>query len=287
MHRLRSLKRLPAFALFLFLAIALPALAQPVKVSTWNLEWFPNGSPKDIPVAEQNVRIAIAAETMRKIDPDILLVQEVKDYDACSRLAEAIRPNTYQVAICSAFSGKQQAAILAKLPAQAAWSETWKSIEGIDPPRGFAFAWFKVGTTDVGIYSLHLKSNLITHGSDMANNIRKREVAIGQLLTHVRDMLGRAIPSISSVIVGGDFNTNSDQEIFATEKTLLLLSSSGYRNVFQGIPFIERITHPGGRRYPPATFDYLFGKNAYLRKPIVTPSTASDHFPVTSTVDFP
>ena len=29
------------------------------------------------------------------------------------------------------------------------------------PPRGFAFAWFKIGKEDVGVYSVHLKSNLI------------------------------------------------------------------------------------------------------------------------------
>ena len=101
-------------------------------------------------------------------NPDIILLEEVRDYDVCARLAEAIAPHTYHVAICSAFRepfapgvGKQQVAILAKVPAQAAWSETWKSMSGIDPPRGFAFAWFKVSGTDIGVYALHLKSNLI------------------------------------------------------------------------------------------------------------------------------
>jgi hypothetical protein len=39
-------------------------------------------------------------------------------------------------------------------------------MEGIDPPRGFAFAWFKIGNADIGVYSLHLKSNRITHGNE-------------------------------------------------------------------------------------------------------------------------
>jgi hypothetical protein len=97
---------------------------------------------------------------------DILLLQEVQDYDACARLAEAIRPHTYQVAICSAFKGgEQQVAILGKEPAQAAWAEPWKSMEGVDPPRGFAFAWFKIGNGNIGVCSLHLKSNLIMRGN--------------------------------------------------------------------------------------------------------------------------
>ena len=108
-----------------------------IRITTWNLEWFPNGSPKRIPAEEQAKRIAAAADVLRPLNSDILFLQEVQDYDACARLAEAIRPHTYQVAICSAFKGgEQQVAILGKEPAQAAWAEPWKSMEGVDPPRG-------------------------------------------------------------------------------------------------------------------------------------------------------
>jgi hypothetical protein len=80
-------------------------------------------------------------------------------------------------------------------------------MNGVDPPRGFAFAWFKIGNHDVGVYSVHLKSNLITHGdreAETAKNIRKREVAIAQLLTHVHDVIGSTIASIKGVVIGGD-----------------------------------------------------------------------------------
>jgi Endonuclease/Exonuclease/phosphatase family len=140
-----------------------------IRITNWNLEWFPNGSPKRIPAEEQAKRIAAAADVLRPLKSDILLLQEVQDYDACARLAEAIRPHTYQVAICSAFKGgEQQVAILVKEPAQAAWAEPWKSMEGVDPPRGFAFAWFKIGNGNIGVYSLHLKSNLIMRGNKEA-----------------------------------------------------------------------------------------------------------------------
>jgi endonuclease/exonuclease/phosphatase family metal-dependent hydrolase len=259
-----------------------------VRVTTWNLEWFPNGSPKELPVDAQNARIAAAAAVLKPLDPDILLLQEVKDYDACARLAEAIRPKTYQVAICSAFKGgKQQEAILAKFPAQAAWSEPWKSMEGIDPPRGFAFAWFKIDNAEIGIYSVHLKSNLVMRGdkdAETAKNIRKREIAIRQLLSHVTDMIGKTIPTIKGVVIGGDYNTNHDQTMFATEKTLDSLTGAGYSNAFSGIPFPERNTHPGGHGFPDATFDYLFGRNVTFAKPVITKSKASDHLPVTCEV---
>jgi endonuclease/exonuclease/phosphatase family metal-dependent hydrolase len=278
------------------LALAAPSLpAGPVRVTTWNLQWFPNGSPKVVSPAEQANRIAEAADVLRPLNSDIILLQEVQDYDACARLAEAIGPQTYQVAICSAFKeqggmGKQQVAILAKEPAQAAWAERWKSMEGVDPPRGFAFAWFKIAGSDVGIYSLHLKSNLIMRGDRVAEakkNILKREVAMDQLLDHIRDMIGPAMPMVKSFVIGGDFNTNPDQAEFAEEKTLSKLTDAGFRNPMEGMPLVQRVTHPGGSRYPDATFDYLFASNIITVKTQILPTEVSDHYPVTCDFEFP
>ena len=150
------------------IAGALAESPEPTKlrITTWNLEWFPNGSAHDVTPEVQAQRIAAAADVLRPINPDIILLQEVRDYEACARLGEAIAPGTYHVAICSAFKepfqrglGKQQVAILSKYQAQAAWAEPWKSMNGVDPPRGFAFAWFKIGNDDLGVYSVHLKQS--------------------------------------------------------------------------------------------------------------------------------
>lgn len=261
-----------------------------VRITTWNLEWFPNGSAREATPEKQAQRIQAAADVLKQLNPDILLFQEVRDYDACARLGEAMQPGAYAVAICSAFKGgKQQEAIMAKIPAQAAWSEPWKSMEGIDPPRGFAFAWFKIGNANLGVYSVHLKSNLVTHGdpvAETAKNIRKREVAIDQLMTHARDFIGAKIPAINRFVIGGDFNTNHDQPMFAGEKTLNSLTSGAYQSALEGIAFEQRITHPGSHGFPDATFDYFFGKNVKFGKPVITPSNVSDHLPVTCDVEF-
>jgi endonuclease/exonuclease/phosphatase family metal-dependent hydrolase len=280
------------FALLAFFVVgsALGQSPEPAKIriTTWNLEWFPNGSAHDAMPEKQAQRIEAAADVLKKLDPDILLLQEMRDYDACARLGEAIRPGAYQVAICSAFKGaKQQEAIVAKIPAQAAWSESWKSMEGIDPPRGFAFAWFKVGNADIGVYSLHLKSNRIAYGNkeiETVKNIRKREVSIQQLLAHIHDVIGTVIPSVKGLI-GGDFNTNHDQAMFSAEKTLNTLADAAYRSAFDGVPFAQRITHPGSHGFPDATFDYLFGKSVRLGKPMITQTNVSDHLPVTCDVE--
>jgi endonuclease/exonuclease/phosphatase family metal-dependent hydrolase len=262
-----------------------------VRCTTWNLEWFPNGSAHDASPKEQNRRIIDAAAVLKPLHPDILLLQEVRDYDACSRLGNAIEPGAYHVEICSAFKepfrsglGRQQVAILSRFQGQAAWSEQWKSVEGIDPPRGFAFAWFKIGDADIGVYSVHLKSNLITRGNkeaEAAKNTRKREAAIDQLMAHVRDFIGVKIPTINRLIVGGDFNTNQDQAMFSSEKTLSFLTNEGFRNSFEGLPLSQRVTHPANHGYPDATFDYLFGKNFKIGQAFVTPTEVSDHWPVT------
>ena len=46
--------------------------AQTVKCTTWNLEWFPNGSAKEASAAQQEQRIKEAADVLRPINPDIL-----------------------------------------------------------------------------------------------------------------------------------------------------------------------------------------------------------------------
>jgi endonuclease/exonuclease/phosphatase family metal-dependent hydrolase len=265
--------------------------AQTVRCTTWNLQWFPNGSANETSAAQQDQRIKQAADVLRPIDPDIVLLQEVRDYDACARLGEAIAPGIYHVAICSAFKepfqrglGRQQVAILSKYQAQAAWAEPWKSMNGVDPPRGFAFAWFKVGKEDIGVYSVHLKSNLITHGdreTETAKNIQKREVAITQLLIHIRDAIGTRMPIIKGVVIGGDFNTNHDQAMFSAETTLDSLADAGYQNGFERLSLSQRVTHPGSHGFPDATFDFLFAKNLTALQPTITQTDISDHCPVT------
>ena len=89
------------------------------------------------------------------------------------------------------------------------------------------------------------------------------------------------MPTIESVVIGGDFNTNHDQEIFAAERTLDSLADAGYQNGVERLPLSERVTHPGTHGLPDATFDFIFTKGFTTSQPTVTQTGASDHFPVT------
>jgi endonuclease/exonuclease/phosphatase (EEP) superfamily protein YafD len=129
-----------------------------------------------------------------------------------------------------------------------------------------------------------LKSNLITHGNrevQTARNIQKREGAITQLLAHIHEVIGTTMPTIKGVVIGGDFNTNHDQAMFAAERTLDSLANAGYQNGFEGLPLAQRVTHPGNHGFPNATFDFIFAKGLTALRPIVTQTNASDHWPVT------
>ena len=112
-------------------------------------------------------------------------------------------------------------------------------MNGIDPPRGFAFAWFKIGDENIGVYSVHLKSNLITYGdkeAEAVKNIQKREVAATQLVAHVHDVIETTKLAIKGIVIGGDFNTNHDQEMFAAEKTLDSLIGADIRTGLKNCP---------------------------------------------------
>ncbi|PYY19674.1 MAG: hypothetical protein DMG62_24360, partial [Acidobacteria bacterium] len=87
--------------------------------------------------------------------------------------------------------------------------------------------------------------------------------------------------TIKGVVIGGDFNTNHDQAMFATERTLDSLADAGYQNNFEGMALPERVTHPGNHGFPDATFDFLFTKGLTALQPTVTQTNASDHWPVT------
>ena len=89
------------------------------------------------------------------------------------------------------------------------------------------------------------------------------------------------MPTIKRIVVGGDFNTNHDQDMFAEERTLDSLATARYQNGFEGLPLAQRVTHPGTRGFPDATFDFLFAMALRGSQPTITQTNASDHWAVT------
>ncbi len=264
--------------LLVLFTLAAANAAGPLKLVSWNLEWFPGGSPGASAEAGAK-KMAAAQNALRAINPDILCLQEVRDWAAANELVSVL-PG-YHVAIVSAFKGKQQQVIATRLPVDSAWAAEWKSRGRLELPRGYSFAAIRLpGHVSLLTYSVHMKAN--SGGAD-ADNIAKREASSAQLLAHVREMeklYGGRGPI--AVAMAGDWNTTLDADPrFRREKTLRLLTGSGYRSTWEGVPFEKRITHPGEGNFPPITFDHILLKaGPKLAAAVIDEKGISDHNPV-------
>lgn len=264
--------------LALWLCAILPLGAEPLKLVTWNLEWFPGGSPNPTP-EQASAKMYQAQQAIRLLNPDILCLQEIRDWTAAAELVSTL-PG-YSVLVTSNFKGKQQQVIASRFPADSAWFAEWKSTSRLEVPRGYAFAAVRLpGNRILLVYSLHMKAN--SGGSD-SSNIAKREEAAKQLAAHEKAM--EAIYSryaSVAVVLAGDWNTTLDSDLrFRRETTIRSLLGVGFRSTWTGIPFEQRITHPGAGGYPPITFDHILTKNlGNVTATVVSKPGISDHNPV-------
>jgi endonuclease/exonuclease/phosphatase family metal-dependent hydrolase len=262
-----------------------PAKVERLKILTWNLEWFPGGHENaTADQAEQHMENAKRA--LRRIDPDVLLLQEVRDLNAVEELVRDIRG--YQVHIVSRFLregeiSRQQIAIASRLPADAAYAREWDQRKML-VPRGFAFAALKIGFSKyLLVYSVHLKSN---HG-EATENIPMREESARQLAAHTKMVLQdyERKSTGAALVVGGDFNLLERAE-FKNEQTNSILRDNGLRWVWEGIPLEKRITWKARGDFEGACFDQFFVGGTINAKPEIQHFTGvSDHLPVLLTVE--
>jgi endonuclease/exonuclease/phosphatase family metal-dependent hydrolase len=275
-------------ALILLLGIV-PIRAEPLRVTTWNLDFNP-----EAPVSADANRLTNIVSVLGSLNADVILLQDVPDRQTCERIAERLGPSRYQVATCSIFAdskghGVPQVAILTRKHVISAWTEPWVPEGLISPPGGLAFAAVRHGAGAVAVYSVRLKNNA-TSGDferDTQINILKRELAAAQLVRHSTAVVARMTNQPATVIIGGSFNTCPDEPQFVSENTLRLLDEAGFKSAFAGVPLKNRITHRGGGKYPDATFDYVFARSAsFAGVPTITASDLSGHLPVTCDLVF-
>ena len=250
-----------------------------LRVVTWNLQWFPGG--KTATKESQDRHIAVVRKEIQKLDPDILILQEVGSQDAIEESLKPLDPN-WKTAVISEFQqggfiSGQQIVIAAKYPALSAWAEPWKR-GWAEAPRGYAYALFSINGKKLAVYGLHLKSNL----GNPPENTSKREDAMEQLISHIDSKEDRVIKA-DAVVIGGDFNTDDPDSPTGQskgERTFGFLRKAGFSWGYEGIDHPNRITCPAKDRYPAASFDHFWTRG--LAKPLasVHQSKASDHLPV-------
>jgi endonuclease/exonuclease/phosphatase family metal-dependent hydrolase len=203
---------------------------------------------------------------VRRAEPSILCIQEVRDRAAAEALAQRSGLGGLRVVACTEFAapegapGTQQVAILSNLPVRESGTERWRTKGTIDPPRGYAYALLDTPVGPVAVFSVHLKSNFIPKDLDVGEqtllNRRKREVAADQLRGAAARLRTRA-GAVSRVIVAGDFNTSLDDTRWAEETTLRRFATDGYVSCFDGTPTRRTRTLNASGTNPAATFDYI------------------------------
>jgi endonuclease/exonuclease/phosphatase family metal-dependent hydrolase len=257
------------------------AAHQALRIVAWNLEWFPGHKPTPTPDAEaQQMEVAKAA--LAELKPDVLLLEEVRDWESAAELCKAV-PGM-EVHVVSRFQPRPQNQVVAsRFPADSTWSESWKA-DAVTPPRGYSFAALELPDHRFLLtYALHLKSNL----GSLSEDIPMRQTAIRQLLQHANEMVALySQRGPCAVVVGGDMNTSLDDAKFQEEQTLPALMKSGFHWTHEGVPFADRATIPAKGKFPDNCFDHIF--TAGLGKPTAVVKLypeVSDHNPVIVDVD--
>jgi uncharacterized coiled-coil protein SlyX len=104
-----------------------------------------------------------AAQQLKSLTPDVILLRGVTGWKMAAQLAEALRPAQYHVAACSAFANGAKAgpntvqvAILARKTAYFSWSEPWKLEDTPSAKGGLTFAAIEIAGHRFGFLSLNL-----------------------------------------------------------------------------------------------------------------------------------
>lgn len=266
----------------------------PLKVVSWNIEWFPAGNPGS-PAKDTGKRMQACQAELRKMNPDIFIGIEMRDWDAFYELCSAVPGLT--VHVVSTFrdpeTGEirpQQIGIASKLRCRAAWWEAWKANVPLTP-RGFAFAALSQNQDGklIMVYGNHFKSNRGSENEQEAKVVADmRNDQSRQLLAHITDA-ERLFKSenIRGWIVAGDFNTNQDKQ-FPQCHAISILEAGGLWDSWHDVPREKRLTWRGDPfgRYKPTTFDHIFLRGFGERQASIVevPRELSDHYPITVTL---
>lgn len=175
--------------LFALLMTAIPVVAQPFRVVTWQVQDVPIPRSTNAPggAAAEPPRIAEIASALSAVDADAIILYGIIDGQALKRIAESIKPKKYSVAIHSVFRQNgnrgpivgQPFGILAKRDKMSAKNIEWGDTGRIEMPGGFTFATLRHGNGAVCVYVANLPGSL-TNGvgsADGAYFARKRNYA--------------------------------------------------------------------------------------------------------------
>ncbi len=239
-----------------FVLISLSLSAESLRVLSLNAEWFPGRVPEPTPLAAE-IHMCKVQHLLTDINPDILLLQEVRHKEAVDELISVL-PD-FKVHAISEFDAQQELVIASRLEAVAAWTQQWEPHEKHFQPRGMAFSVLHLPLQSedetIAVYTVHFKSNYLGEENiDEAEkqeqgliNAALREASARQLTEHAewtRDQQWE--PPLTSILVGGDINTTYPRPLVRNEQTFAIMKNG--RLTPLGLPGIDHFLAKGRLR---------------------------------------
>jgi hypothetical protein len=217
------------------------------------------------------IRIRQASAALKKLDPDVILLQQVRDRKTCDQLVQALKPAEYKILVCSSFTDartgtlrKRQVAILSKAKAYFAWSEPWRNKGKTALPGGLAFAALQVGKQRVGFLSVQAAgAPAKSAGPEQGPaRLKAQAASVSQLLEQVSAITKWVTNRVEVFVVGGTFNPGTPNGFAAQDLPLRLLESAGFDDAFPRPPGAEPASPPSIAGQPGGTVDYIFTRPA-------------------------
>ena len=229
------------FLLFALVVIALPAVAQPFRIATWQVSDVPiprQTNAAAAPIVEPP-RIAEIAAALSAVDADAIILYGIIDSQALKRIAESIKPKKYSVAVHSVFRQNgnrgpvvgQPFGILAKRDKMSSKNIEWADTGRIDMPGGFTFASLRHGNGVVCVYVANLPGSL-TNGVSAVDGpyfARKRNYAAEFLAFHSTWVTTTYTNQPFATYLAGDFNLPSKKPV--KDDCAPILEKAGFRPV--------------------------------------------------------
>jgi len=251
------------------LILAANCPADTLRVATWNLE----PAAADGVGGRQQIRPAQAAAVLNPLAADVILLQQVPDWQTCAELAQALRPANYSVLVCSAFRdartatlSQQQVAILAKHRAYVSWSRRWTTQGEPAISGGFAFAAIRVQGQRLGFFSVQPGDG---------------STPLSQLVDQVASVRSWVTNQVQLFVVGGTLDAGRMDQRASPPEPLRLLQEAGFANVFLQTPAMGRVASPPQTGQFAAMGDCLFTQPpGCATSPLILSNSIAGHFPV-------
>lgn len=273
------------------LALGSRGSAETLRVCSWRLQ-VPRGEAAQpaAPTTEES-RIREAALALKKLNPDIILLQQARDWQMCGDLVQALKPADYNIAVCSAFrdphsgaASPDQVAILSKRRAYFCWSEGWRAQADRTIAGGFAFAAFQIGNHRAGFFAVQLGDELLAPSGNGQTSATAR-IQSGcrqQWLAEVETFHNWSTNRVEALVIAGAFNSRLRGPFPAGAARARVLKEEYFGNDFLGAPLEQPVTL-GNRAQSGAAADYVFAGLA--PNPEVLPGVVLSRCPATCDLD--